>query len=258
MLKKKSFVFHNQITYEGLLLKKIFVKFIYTKFLIYTVLNIAKKKKIFFLDNYLEEFSIKLKKKFRRLNFFFNLKSGNFLKGQLFVFKHSKLKFYSFISLRLKFHLKKKIYFALKSLKYFFRQSNLILIYKSVRGGFLGFTNKVSGFLSKQHLLSSDISLFKYKKCFLLYNVSCVSYSLSNFKAFFFSRCGILKNFRKRKATTAILIFKKFKFFFSLNLKYYKRFLNYISFILCNCTFSSFFKQYYTTLFFKLYKLLLR
>lgn len=258
MLKKKSFIFHNSVIYDNLLLKKLFVKFIYTKFLIYTVINRTKKKKIFLLENYLEKFSLKLKKKFRRLNFFFKLKSGNFLKGHLFILKHSKLKFYSFVSLRLKMYLKKKIYIALKNIKYFLKQSNLIFIYKSVRGGFLGFTNKISGYLSKQHVLQSTLSFFKYNKCFLLYNVSCVSYSLSNFKSLFFSHCGVLKNFRKRKKAPKTLIFKKFKFFFSLNFKYYKRLLRYIYFILLNFTSSKFFKIYYTTLFFKVYKLILR
>lgn len=256
MQKKKSFILNSQINCTHLLIKKSLVKVLYTKFLLFNVVKASKKKKIFFLDNYLEEFNLILKKKFRRLNFFFKLKSGNFLKGHLFTLKHAKLKFYSFISVRLKKHLKKKIDIALKSLKYFFRQSNLIFIYKSIRGGFLGFTNKISGYLSKQHLLNFNKSIFKYKKYFLLYNVSCILYSLSNNKALFFSRCGTTKNFRKRKNVSKILIFKKFKFLFNLNFKYYKRFLNYIYYILVTCTFSKNLTMYYTTLFFKLYKLI--
>lgn len=257
MLKKKTFVFHNTLTYENLLIKKILVKFVYTKFLIYKVINVTKKHKIIFLENYLEEFSLNLKKKFRRLNFFFKLKSGNFFKGHLFSLKHSKLKYYSFISVRLKTYLKKNFYLTLKKLKYFFRQSNLIFIYKSIRGGFLGFTNNISGYLSKKHLLTSNQSIFKYKNYFLLYNVICISYSLSNFKSFIFSKCGIIKKFRKHKSESKILIFKKFKFFFNVNFNYYKCLLKYISFVLSKNNSFILLKQYYITFFFKLYKLIL-
>jgi hypothetical protein len=256
MFVKKSFHLYNSSSYNDFLLKKIFVKFIYTKFLIYKIIKISKKKKIIFIENYLQEFSIKLKKKFRRLGFFFKLTCGNFLKGDLFVYKHSKLKFYSFISLRLKIYLKKNIYIALKKFKYIFTKSNTIFVYKSVRGGFLGFSNGISGYLSKQLLLKSTLRLLRYKKYFLFYNIICVPYSIASIKSFFFFSCGMIKNFNNHKNKTRSLIFKKFKFIFTSNSIYYKRILLYISFIMANLNYFTLFKAYFNTMFLKLYKLL--
>lgn len=258
MYIKKSFNLHTLTLSNDLLLKKTFVIFIYTKFLIFKIIKFSKKKKIILIENYLNEFSIKLKKKFKRLNFFFKLTCGKFLNGNLFVYKHSKLKFYSFISLRLKMYLKKNIYIALKNLKFFFKKSNTIFIYKSVRGGFLGFSNSISGYLSKQLLLKSNLRVLKYKKYFLLNNIFCSMYSISNIKSFFFSNCGIIKNFNKKKyISRRRLIFKKFKFLFTPNSTYYKRFLLRISFIINNLNYITLFKTYFNLIFLKLYKCLL-
>jgi hypothetical protein len=75
-----KFYLHKKISFNKILIQKIFSKYVYTKLLIISISNNLKYKSIIDLDNYFIEFSIKLKIKFKRLNFIFNLKLGKFLK----------------------------------------------------------------------------------------------------------------------------------------------------------------------------------
>ena len=58
-----NFYLNQNIIYNNLLLKKVFSKYVYTKFLILTTFAISKRKSVLLLDNYFTEFSFKLKKK---------------------------------------------------------------------------------------------------------------------------------------------------------------------------------------------------
>lgn len=256
LLKKKFFISTNK-SFTDFILKKQFAKYVYTKFLIYKTVSFSKKK-IILLDNYLSEFNIKIKKKFRRLNFLLNLKSGNFLKSDLFIYKHSRLKFYFFISLGFKTYIKKNIYKNLNNFKNLLVKSNLIFLFKSIRGGFLGFSNKIIGYLSKRNLIKSAENLFRYKKYCLLQNVACLPYSIDAQKSFSFYNTGFTRNFRKSKNSFRNLIFKRFKFFFNFKKFNYTRFIQYFFFILKQTSVKNSFNTYFYNFFFKLYKLLLK
>lgn len=257
MQLKKAFFIHQNLISTDFLLKKQFAKYIYTKFLVYKTVTFTKKK-IILLDNYLNEFNIKIKKKFKRLNFLSRLQSGNFFKGDLFVYKHSKLSFYFFITLGFKTYLKKNIYLNLNNLKSLLKKSNIVFIYKSIRGGFLGFSNKICGYLSKHLLLKSKEKIIKYKRYCLLYNAVCLPYMSTNLKSFFFYNTGFTKNFRKIKNSFRKLIFKRFKFLFNFNTIYYKRSLLYYISILQTTTLKNNFNIYFYNFFLKLYKTLVK
>jgi hypothetical protein len=256
LLKKKFFIFKNK-SFTDFLLKKQFAKYVYTKFLICKTVSFAKKK-IILLDNYLSEFNIKIKKKFRRLNFLFNLKSGNFLKSDLFIYKHSRLNFYFFISLGFKTYIKKNIYGNINNFKNLLLKSNLIFLFKSIRGGFLGFSNKIVGYLSKRNLIRSSENLFRYKKYCILQNATCVPYSLSFQKSFSYYNTGFTRNFGKSKSSFRNLIFKRFKFFFNFKKFNYIRFQQYFFLIIKFLNSKLVFNTYFYNFFFKLYKLLVK
>jgi len=188
-----KFYLNKNISFNKILIKKIFSKYIYAKLLIINIYNNLKYKSIFDLDNYFIEFSIKLKKKSKRLNFFFSLKTGKFLKCNIFMYTHSKLKFIYFLGTQFNTYIKKKIYFSLNNLKNTLKQLNIIFIYKNVRGGFLGFSNTILGFFSKKYFkklkiyLKQKTNLLIYKNYFILLHIlSCVPYKYTNFSSFFF------------------------------------------------------------------------
>jgi hypothetical protein len=255
LLAKKFFIHKKEPSFVEFLVKKTLTKYVYTKLLIYKTVTFSKKK-IFLVDNFLNEFNIKIKKNFRRLNFLTKLKSGDFFKGNLFIYKHSKLSFYYFISLGFKTYIKKNIYLNLNSLKCLLKKSNFIFIFKSIRGGFLGFSNKICGYISKNILIKSKEKLLKYKKYCLLGNSTCLPFISTNAKSFFFFNTGFIKNFRKSKNSFRTLIFKRFKFFFNFNRPYYKRFLFYII-SMFHRFFNKNLNNYFYNIFLKLYKFLL-
>lgn len=254
-LKKKTFIYKNH-SFTDALLKKQFVKYVYTKFLIYKLANFSKKK-ILLLDNYLSEFNIKIKKKIYRLNFLSKLKSGNFLKSDLFIYKHSRLKFYFFISLGFKTYIKKNIHSNLNTLKKNLLKSTLIFLFKSIRGGFLGFSNKIVGYLSKRTLIKSVENVVRFKKYCLLQNGTYMPYSLSSQKAFIFYNTGVTRKFRRTKNFCKNLIFKRFKFFFNFKNFHYIRFIQHFFLILKQLNHKICFIKYFSNFFFKLYRLLL-
>jgi hypothetical protein len=253
LLYRKFFIHKKELIFLEFLLKKQFTKYFYTKLFIYKTINFSNYK-ILLVDNYLNEFTLKIKKKFRRLNFLIKKKSGSFLKGDLFIYKHSKLNFYYFISLGFKTYIKKKIYFTLNSLKFLIKNFNIVFIYKIIRGGFIGFSNKILGYISKNILVKSKEKIFKYKNYYLLQKITCVPFFSSNIKSFFFFSNGFIKNFRK--STNRKFFFKRFKFLFNFNSIFYKRFILYFIALFKNNNIQNF-NNYFYNIFFKLYKFLL-
>lgn len=231
-----NFYLNNNISLKNILIQKLFTKYVYTKFLILTVFKISNKKLTIFLDNYFLEFSFKLKKKFKRLKYLFKIKSGKFLKCNLFLYKHSKLLSIYFLSVRFNIYLKKHIYFSLNKLKFFLQHLHLVFIFKNIRGGFLGFSNNILGFFSKnyfirlQFYITNNINLLIYKKYFILVNLlSCLPYKYTNFSTLFIYKTGTIRNFQKikNKKTLRRFFFKRFKFFFLVPLFILKKKIKY-------------------------------
>lgn len=235
MLSK--FYLNNNIFFKKIIIQKIFTKYVYTKFLIISVLKISKKKSTLILDNYFIELTFKLKKKFKRLKYLFKLKTGKYLKCNLFIYKLSKLITIYFLSARFNIYLKKKIYFSLNKLKFIIQQLNLVFIYKSTRGGFLGFSNNILGFFSKkyflnlQYYLQENINLLIYKKYFIFLNIlNCLPYKYTNLSSLYIYKAGYIRNFQKikKKKTLRRFFFKRFKFFFLVPFFIFKKKIMYI------------------------------
>lgn len=218
-----NFYLNTNISLKNILIQKLFSKYVYTKFLTLTIHKLSNKKFILFLDNYFLEFSFKLKKKFKRLKYLFKIKSGKFLKCNLFLYRHSKLLTIYFLSVRFNNYLKKNIYFSLNKLKKSLKNLNLVFIFKITRGGFLGFSNNIVGFFSKKYFLrlkfyiNQNINLLLYKKYFILLNLlNCLPFKYTNFATFFIHNSGIIRNFQKtkKKKTLRRFFFKRFKISF--------------------------------------------
>ena len=218
-----TFYLNKNISFKKILIQKIFTNYVYTKFLILATFNISKFKTTLILDNFFIEFSYKLKKKFKRVKFLSKIKMGIYLKGNFFLYRHSKLTSIFFLSIRFHAYLKKKIYFSLNNLKFLLKNLNFVFIYKNIRGGFLGFSNNIVGFFSKKYLLKlkifikKDVNLLIYKKYFiLLHLLTCLPYKYTNYSTFFMYKAGFIRNFQKIKKKKSLrrFFFKRFKFFF--------------------------------------------
>lgn len=218
-----NFYLQKNLYFKKLLIQKIFTKYVYTKFLILAVFNISKYKSVLVLDNNFIELSFKLKKKFKRLKFLFRLKTGKFLKSNFFIYRHSKLPSIYFLSIHFNIYIKKKIYFSLNKLKSLLQQLNLVFIYKSIRGGFLGFSNNILGFFSKKYflklkfLIRKNFNLLMYKNYFILLNIiNCLPYKYTQISSLTTYNSGFIRNFQKikKKKTLRRFFFKRFRFFF--------------------------------------------
>jgi hypothetical protein len=220
-----NFYLNKNISFNKILVQKIFSKYIYTKFLILFIFKTSKYKSVLAVDNYFLEFSVLLKKKLKRLKYIYKLSLGKFLTCNIFLYKYSKLTSIFFLGVRFNIYIKKKIYFSLHTLKYILEQLNLVFIYKNIRGGFLGFSNNILGFFSKKYFkklknfIKKNLNLLLYKKYFILLNIlSCLPYKYTNFSSFFFFNSGYIRTFQKikKKKTLRRFFFKRFKFFFSV------------------------------------------
>lgn len=218
-----NFYLNKNISFNKILVQKIFSKYVYTKFLIFFIFKFSKYKTILGIDNYFLEFSISLKKKLKRLKYIFNLSKGKFLSCNIFLYKHSKISSIFFFGVRFNIYIKKKIYFSLYTLKYLLQNLNLVFIYKNIRGGFLGFSNNIIGFFSKKYFkklenfIKKKLNLLIYKKYFILLHVlTCLPYKYTNYSSFFFFSSGYIRTFQKikKKKTLRRFFFKRFKFFF--------------------------------------------
>jgi hypothetical protein len=238
-----NFYLNNNISFKKILIQKLFAKYIYTKFLILASFKNSKRKSIFFLDNYFMEFSFKLKKKFKRLKYLFKINTGKFLKSNLFLYRYSKLTSIFFFSIRFHSYIKKSLYFSILKLKYLLQNLNLVFFYKSIRGGFLGFSNNILGFFSKKNFfylkffIKKNLNFILYKKYFILINIlNCIPFKDTNLSTIFIHNAGYIRNFQKiKKKSLRLFFFKRFKFNFlisSLILKkkilfFRKNFLNF-------------------------------
>lgn len=258
MTKFTSFNFYISkfIFFNNLLLYKFFCKYVYLKvLLIGRVFNFFKKKNYIFEDffNFFNIYFLKKKKKkYKKLGFFKKIKDASFLKCNFFIYKHSKLQIYKLETLSFKTYIKKNFYFSLKLLKTV-ASSNLLFIYKNVRGGFLCFSNKICGFISLKYLYflkALKNSIIFYKRYFLFSSASLLSFSIINYKNFLQFNSGFTRNFSKIKNTLRRVFFKRFKFIFQLNSYYFYFFLK-IFFLINSLNF--FKKKIYYTFFFKLF-----
>lgn len=227
MIDKKIY-FSNYDIFNNLVINKFFSKFIYTKFLIKK--KCTRKRKIYYLslDNFFDNFFFCLRKKYKKLNVNFRLKTGFFFKSDLFIYKHSKLKYYNFQSIKYKSYLKKNIYFCLKYLKNSIFNLGLLFIYKSVRGGFLGFSNKIVGFLTLKYFIFFKKNTLFYKKYLIFAMATCLPFAITNFPVFSLYTSGFKRKFSSlRKKKLARFYFQRFKFFFSSKIIFFKKYLKY-------------------------------
>jgi hypothetical protein len=252
LVQKKIYNTHYNNIFSNNILKKILVKHVYTKFLIYKTI-ILSKQKIFLLDNFLNNFIFKIRKKYKKIKKKNKFKVGSFIKCNLFIYKHSLLSFYFFKSVKLKTNFKYPIYFSLRSLKTLSTQNQFIYIFKIIRGGFLGFSNKICAFFSKNFLIQLKNNIIRFKHYFLVLT-KCLPYSITQSKSFIFFNSGFTRKFRKLKKYKKNFFFKRFKFRFNCSSFYLtKKLLKFFTFKFLNYKL----KYYFYNLFFKIFKFLL-
>lgn len=214
--------------FNNFLLHKFFSRIVYPKFLILKIFpQTQRKKHLFLVENYYESFVVYLKKKYKKLGFTSKFKPAFFYKAEVFIFKHSNLKYYNFVGLTLKTYIKKNIYLHLNLLKNSINKIQILFIYKSIRGGFLGFSNKISGFLPLKFFTIGKNNIRFYKNYFILISSLLTSFFNTHYARFFIFNSGFIRNFRKVKPHLRRFFFKRFKFIFCFKNFFFKKYATY-------------------------------
>lgn len=230
ILKNTQYFISNYFFFSNFFLQKFFSKFIFMKFLIIKKCLQRRRRKFIIIDNFFDCFIFCLKTKYKKLGLSSRLKTAFFFKTEFFIYKYSKLSNYSFTATILKTYIKKPIYLNLNKLKNSILSLGLLFIYKNIRGGFYGFTNKITGFLPTQYLLLLKPRLIFYKKYFLITNSACFPYTITKLPMFLYYDSGFIRNYsfiKKDKKQLRHFFFKKFNFIFSFKKLFFKKYLQY-------------------------------
>jgi hypothetical protein len=206
-MKVNKFFFSKLILHD-ITINKYLSKYEYPKFLIRNTLK--KTSKVFLLDNYSELYEITFKKYIISMRARL-LKVGYSLVKNVFFYYHKNLLFY-FSSLGKK---KKNISLTnslVNRLNSWSNNNHIVYLYKIRRGGYLGLSKGVIGFIPKAYILVFKDNFIRYKKYILFYNFSGLKSVDCNFSLLKYSKINILKNFNKSSKKRRQLIFSKLKF----------------------------------------------
>lgn len=206
-MKANKFFFSKSILHD-ITVNKYLSKYEYPKFLIRNTLK--KPSNFLLLDNYSELYEITFKKYIISMRSKL-LKVGFSLIKNVFFYGHKNLLFYfSNIS-----NNKKKISLAnslVKRLNLWSVSNPIVYLYKIRRGGYLGLSKGVIGFVPKAYILVFKDSFIKYQKYILFYNFSGLKSLNCNFSLLKYSKVSILRNFNNSSKKRRQLIFSKLKF----------------------------------------------
>jgi hypothetical protein len=221
-MKANNFFFSKSIL-EDITINKYLSKYEYPKFLIRN--SLTKISKTFLLDNYSELYEITFKKKIISMRSRL-LKVGHSLVKNLFFYQHKNLLFY-FSGIGKK---KKKISLTnslVNQLNSWSSNNHIVYLYKIRRGGYLGLSKGVLGFIPKVYILIFKDNFIKYKKYILFYNFSGLKSFGCNFSLLKYSKIHILINFNKSSKKRRQLIFSKLKFIliqYKILIKFWSKF----------------------------------
>jgi|TARA_Y100000782_G_scaffold114811_1_gene152614 hypothetical protein len=206
-MKVNKFFFSKSILHD-ITINKYLSKYEYPKFLIRNTLKKASKN--FLIDNYSELYEITFKKYIISMRSRL-LKIGFSLVKNVFFYRHKNLLFY-FSNVGKK---KKNISVAnllVNRLNTWSSSNHIVYLYKIRRGGYLGLSKGVIGFVPKAYILVFKDNFIKYKKYILFYNFSGLKSLNCNFSLLKYSKVNILKNFNNSSKKRRQLIFSKLKF----------------------------------------------
>lgn len=215
--------FFSKLNLQRVVINKYLSKYEYPKFIIRNTLK--NPFKAFLLDNYSELYEITFKKYIISMRSSL-LKVGYSLAKNVFFYSHSNLLFY-FSNIGKK---KKKISVAsalVARLNLWSNSNHIIYLYKIRRGGYLGLSKGIIGFVPKSYILLFKENFIKYKKYILFYNFSGLKSSNCNFSLLKYSKIHILKNFNKSSKKRRQLIFSKLKFIiiqYQILIKFWSKF----------------------------------
>lgn len=248
MILKKKFYLNKKALDLDFTLKRAFTKYLYTKFLI-TYIGVDEGVPLIYLDNFLARYVFNIDKSFTRLKFYAGLQSGKFLKAEVFLFKSLYTDKHLLFSFNFQAYIKKNIKKILNSLSITLFAANLVFFYKSIPGGFLGFSNKICGYISKKKFYKIKEKCLRYKRYYLVFNVLCAP-KLMTAPSFRFGPVSNLQNYTQRG------ISNRFTFIFNAKSVLLNSLLGKIILILKKVLFTNL-NNYFYNVFFKLYKLLI-
>ena len=206
-MKVNKFFFSKAIL-QRLVINKYLSKYEYPKFLIRN--NLKKSSKTFLLDNYSNLYEMTFKKYLISIRLRL-LKLGCSLIKNVFFYRHRNLLFY-FYDLGKK---KKKISLAnswVSRLNSWSNNNHIIYLYRQQRGGYLGLSKGIIGFVPKVYILVFKDNFIKYKNYILFYNFSGLTSLGCNFNLLKYLKTNVLKNFNKSSKKRRQLIFSKLRF----------------------------------------------
>ena len=206
-MKINKFFFSKSLL-QDITINKYLSRYEYPKFLIRNTLK--KNSNFFLIDNYSELYEVTFKKYIILMRSRL-LKVGFSLVKNVFFYSHKNLLFY-FSNAGKK---KKKISLAnslVDRLNSWSSNNHIVYLYKIRRGGYLGLSKGIIGFVPKAYILVFKENFIKYKKYILFYNFSGLKSLNCNFSLLKYSKINILKNFNKSSKKRRQLIFSKLRF----------------------------------------------
>jgi hypothetical protein len=200
--------FFSKSTLEHIIVNKYLSKYEYSKFLIRN--SLKKTSKTFLLDNYSEFYEMTFKKYIISMRSRL-LKVGHSLARNIFFYNHKNLLFF-FSGIGKKKKVTSVTNLLINRLNSWSNTNHIIYIYKIRRGGYLGLSKGIIGFVPRAYILVFKDNFIKYKKYILFYNFSGLKALDCNFSLLKYSKVNILKNFNKSSKKRRQLIFSKLKF----------------------------------------------
>ena len=220
------FVLSSRLDYN--LINKYLSKYVYPKFLSRNKLKAAGTSG--YLDTYSELYEASFKNYYKPLNFHFD-KVGFSLVKKIFFYTNYNLLFF-FLGVGKKKVVRSLAGSLLTRLNMWSRINHLVYVYTACRGGFLGFSKGVIGFVAKFYILKVNkkfIQLILHKKYILFRYFSGLKLTNYNLESFNFLKHKIIHNFNNSSTDLRQFYFLKLKYIFvqyRLLIKFWCRFFN--------------------------------
>lgn len=217
--------FFSKFSLSQVILGKCLSRNLYPKYFIRNVITLETRKKVLLVDNYFLSFST-ISNTYKNLFSSSLLKIGYSLVNDLIIYKSSKLRFF-FFGLGTKVKKKNITSSFSERLKVWFNINENFFLYKVTRGGYLGFSKSIFGFVPQIHILLYEGQFYKRKNYIVFQAISGSNYKRIGFPTVKIYAGGITKNFVKSSKKQRKAFLSSLKFIFTYQFLFTKKWLEY-------------------------------
>jgi hypothetical protein len=217
--------FFSKCSLSQIILSKCLSRNLYPKYFVRNVITLETRKKILLVDNYFLSF-LTISDIYKNLFSSSLLKVGCSLVTDLIIYKSSKLRFF-FFGLGTNVKNKNIASSFSERLKVWFNFNENFFLYKVTRGGYLGFSKSIFGFVPQIHILLYEGQFYKHKNYIIFQAISGSNYKRIGFSTVKVYGGGITKNFVKSSKKQRKVLLSSLKFIFTYQFLFTKKWLEY-------------------------------